>query len=45
MKITKARVKEIISEELEELRKNPDLSPKRHKKPGEIKDDGKYADH
>jgi len=44
MKITKARVKEIISEELEEIRKNPDLSPKRHKKPGEIKDDGKHAD-
>ena len=30
--------------DLEEIRKNPDLSPKRHKKPGEIKDDGKYAD-
>jgi len=31
-------------EEIEEVRKNPDLSPKRHKKPGEIKDDGKHAD-
>tara|TARA_Y100001938_G_C8063670_1_gene418869 strand:+ start:186 stop:800 length:615 start_codon:yes stop_codon:yes gene_type:complete len=31
-------------EEIEEIRKNPDLSPKRHKKPGEIKDDGKHAD-
>ena len=49
MKITKARVKEIIREELESLEEyspyqkgaRPD---KRHKKPGEIKDDGKHAD-
>lgn len=32
------------TDSLEEIRKNPDLSPKRHKKPGEIKDDGKHAD-
>ena len=49
MKITKARLKEIIKEELDNLEEyspyqkgaRPD---KRHKKPGEIKDDGKYAD-
>jgi len=49
MKITKARLKEIIKEELENLEEyspyqtgaRPD---KPHKKPGETKDDGKYAD-
>ena len=49
MKISKARLKEIIREELENLEEyspyqkgaRPD---KRHKKPGEIKDDGKHAD-
>ena len=38
------RRKRIKGVDFEEVRKNPDLSPKRHKKPGEIKDDGKYAD-
>ena len=38
------RRKRIKGVDFEEVRKNPDLSPKRHKKPGEIKDDGKHAD-
>ena len=38
------RRKRVRGVDFEEVRKNPDLSPKRHKKPGEIKDDGKYAD-
>jgi hypothetical protein len=49
MKITKARLKEIIKEELENLEeyspyKTGARPDKPHKKPGETKDDGKYAD-
>jgi hypothetical protein len=49
MKITKARLKQIVKEELENLEEyspyqtgaRPD---KPHEKPGKTKDDGKYAD-
>jgi len=49
MKITKARLKQIIREELENLEeyspyKTGARPDKPHKKPGETKDDGKYAD-
>ena len=49
MKITKARLKQIIKEELENLEeyspyKTGARPDKPHKKPGETKDDGKYAD-
>ena len=49
MKITKARLKRIIREELENLEeyspyKTGARPDKPHKKPGETKDDGKYAD-
>ena len=49
MKITKARLKQIIREELENLEeyspyKTGARPAKPHKKPGEIKDDGKHAD-
>jgi len=49
MKITKAKLKQIIREELENLEeyspyKTGARPDKPHKKPGETKDDGKYAD-
>ena len=49
MKITKARLKQIVKEELENLEeyspyKTGARPDKPHKKPGETKDDGKYAD-
>jgi hypothetical protein len=49
MKISKARLKQIIKEELENLEeyspyKTGARPDKPHKKPGETKDDGKYAD-
>ena len=49
MKITKTRLKQIIREELENLEeyspyKTGARPDKPHKKPGETKDDGKYAD-
>lgn len=49
MKITKTKLKQIIKEELENLEeyspyKTGARPDKPHKKPGEIKDDGKYAD-
>ena len=49
MKITKARLKQIIREELENLEeyspyKTGARPDKPHKKPGETKDDGNYAD-
>ena len=49
MKITKARLKEIIKQELVNLEeyspyKTGARPDKPHKKPGETKDDGKYAD-
>ena len=49
MKIIKARLKQIIREELENLEeyspyKTGARPDKPHKKPGETKDDGKYAD-
>ena len=49
MKISKARLKEIIKQELDNLEeyspyKTGARPDKPHKKPGETKDDGKYAD-